>query len=63
MNQKNGCVKSTDLYQDNGTVWAHKKWNIVFFNAVTTSAFDKIYLRFDHDMLVPVLVKCVQELN
>ena len=35
----------------------------VFPNAVTTSAFDKTYLSLDYDMLVPVLVKCVQELN
>ena len=35
----------------------------VFPNAVTTSVFDKTYLSLDYDMLIPVLVKCVQELN
>ena len=35
----------------------------VFPNAVKPAAFDKTYLSLDYDMLVPVLVQCIQELH
>ena len=58
--------------------WACKKYGIlskeryglsaqevqkVFPASVTRAVFDNTYLSLDYDMLIPVLIKCIQELN